>query len=1103
MAVSVVVNITRSDGSTLNLTDIVTALRIKEGRSATQVHESPSKATVSLKSPNPIVELEGLACVILCSFGGAFTELWRGTVASSKYTPPDTQGETEATVEAWGIYTTLLNSQQTFDLEIRVTRDSNSEIAIADVVTTPTGIALTDELTLVVDASTSKVYAWDKAGVRKATADFDLVAANSAPVGLATDGADGILVCDANGEAYAYSTARRHVRNAEDDITLTETAESIGYLPESVVRGVNEQVMYLREQAVYLQNGSKLFDLSGENTGAKGINTSLSSVLLYDAAYKLFYVYTNIRANYWRRDASLDWSLANSDTAFEAYGRIYVQAPGRLLAYDLGTKARNVSYDLITASNFGVWDFSLLTGAAGTAEAMYVQIRRLDLTSQSSLPIYRTYRAPNSGSVWQTAQAIPGTRVRSRNSPGLLAATDTKQLYPTGSTAPPIQTYERETTPVRRAVLGANINAASLLPAGVTVLLSYANSHYAMNDDFVFVASLVEDENDDSGYTNEVLVYSTASGLQGETITLRISGEKGAIIGMYYSRNRLFVRFTDIPENKVLGAGKDPWMAYEPLFSTLYPIDYSGSTIPLRRAAGAVLDTYFDGLYFYTLTATRVSVYTQQGQLLRDRSFTVSAQVSAPVAIVADRDCVYVASTAKVFAYSKNTGVHKPELDVTLDAALTGGLAIDYERSVIYAAVGETVHVYRKPAQPQAAIPVPLHDIALDASVGTASGCVLVDDVFYVCHSDNDLIAAYDRAGVRLTNKEITATAGSAHSGLTSDGETLFVASGDNTIYGYEIATRTRNPLRTATLHDLTGLQAVSVSGTKLYAAADIAGAERLYVYDVAYLNKVDRPRETTKQRYAALVSEVLGSAPMQVSEEARLLPATTVNDPIRDSLRRVIDSEGGRAVDGVLYPRGAWRTQAEDMQLANCTLAITDYGEGAAMVAPPKSEIVDSLIANELVVYDFQGVEHAHLNAASALMFGRVRKEIPTYAELADAVALAEWYAARRGSAFGTLKVTVALLFESNQVAAQALQAAPHTALFVAYEQTETGDVQRRPWIVMNREIQMRATYSVTETTVTYELCPPRQYGIGWVLDGEIPEDRLGMDTILIDAVY
>ena len=227
------VQVTLGDGSTLSLESYIQELTIAEGRPESARYDTVGIAQCSLQVSDSLIAEGGQGTYSRQDFRGAplimlarapdrsYKPFWSGNIHSLKYKSPPQGGLVDIAIEAYDQADVVARADQRVTApRISVTRASNEEIEVFGVSNTPRGMVASDLLLLVVDSGTNRGYVWDIAdGSRNPGADFDLVAANSAPAGICWDGDSTYWVVDSSDRrAYTYSTVPRHARNSALDI---------------------------------------------------------------------------------------------------------------------------------------------------------------------------------------------------------------------------------------------------------------------------------------------------------------------------------------------------------------------------------------------------------------------------------------------------------------------------------------------------------------------------------------------------------------------------------------------------------------------------------------------------------------------------------------------------------------------------------------------------------------------------------------------------------------------------------------------------------------------------------------------------------------------
>ena len=721
---------------------------------------------------------------------------------------------------------------------------------------------------------------------------------------------------------------------------------------------------------------------------------------------------------------------------------------------------------------------------------------------------------------------------------GLIGATSSKTLWLGAKTSTSVNDFEHTAPPLtilEDGVAPVTVRASDDVPTSITLPTRYPSAPYAISDAYVFVADVEADSSDSSGYRNVITVYDAETGLVGAENSLRIRGSEGIVVAMYWANDALMVKMAPIDLEGNVGEPGDRWVAYKPNFDTLDLGEFTGTVIELEGVeppdtASVDYVGTFTGEFYLLLNQAQSTIqgFDVLGNAVDPEPIQVTNTGGTISQIVfTEGDIVYgaVLNPPKVIAFRYPSGERVRELDfdygdvgdIPLTAETFRGMTYDSTNKVIFIGHNITAYAYKVTDSLKTPEYTPELNISLDLELGEPSGIASFGDLVYVCHRDNNHIRAYGTDGVRIPIRDLQATAeGGEYAGLTLNGSTLLtVSSRDNTVYAWTLFTRTRRPSQDFQLFGLNNPEAIAFAGGKLYAAADIDGAERVNVYTVTRSQRVPRPRETTTERYKALAEEALGVALPAALDRgvdlvgnpipARLLPARDVTEGVRDALRRCIDAEGGRAVDGVLYPRGVWRGDASDLTIDSVAVVVTDHELGLEFEDPPKTVVVDSLLWNQVTTADFQEDTYHALSETSAQRWGRRTRSVSTDASFQDAVALTNYYTQRRDEPFQALEVKLSLLHERDEDAWGALvYSRPHYPVYVEYTDEDGREISR-PYLVLWSENNYASKGGEMVIKCKRILVNPRQFGIGWVLDGpsNLTEDVLSLETLLIDDDY
>ena len=482
------------------------------------------------------------------------------------------------------------------------------------------------------------------------------------------------------------------------------------------------------------------------------------------------------------------------------------------------------------------------------------------------------------------------------------------------------------------------------------------------------------------------------------------------------------------------------------------------------------------------------------------------------------RTYLYVSDSTdgKIYVYRIRDGQYFPSLDFDLARGNPVGMTYYSAERTIYAGYSDGADAYVLQNTAQIPTPAPAFDIPL-GNTGAPSGCATDGEILWVCYEDNNAIRAYDLGTkTRAAGRDIPATAGtgSSYRGLAYDDGILYALSaGDNRAYAFDPATRLRLPNRDFELFDTpaSGLQAIALAGSRMYAIADVDGMERIYIYDIEFTTTVPRQRETAAERWRALLAQVSRTTPEAARAGSDELPARDIGGNYREALRRAENAELGRAVLGVMYPRGQWAIndasgRPSDMTKESAALLISESpaGEGVTPATKPVYSVNESLITNQVTVRDFRGRDFQDIDPESVELWGLKSYSYDTDAFSTRTPDLADESLRRYGQPWPVLSLTADTLYEDAENSAALLWARPHSPVYVEYFPDNQEGSSENPWVILRRRLRITPTPGQgARAEIRYSLAPPRQLGIGWVLDSPVGQDVLDSTTILIDEEY
>lgn len=551
------------------------------------------------------------------------------------------------------------------------------------------------------------------------------------------------------------------------------------------------------------------------------------------------------------------------------------------------------------------------------------------------------------------------------------------------------------------------------------------------------------------------------------------------------------------------------WQAYRATFSTsMIPWSFDGS-----EAVGAGLDITFAAGLVWLLDHANNHVFGWDGAGF-PRSIAVT-EVGTDSAMTTDGEFLFIQDISsslpqhKCFAYRISDGRYTPTQDFTFSHASARGMTYDAINKILHVGVTNGTHAYRRPDGISETIRNAPGDFTSEA---VPSGITFANNLIYISSATDNVIKAYTTNGVRHAPADIASgNAGESYVGLTSDSSRIYALAASRKVFVWDATTREQlTSAQFALLETATSVDGISVRGGKLFVTVTVGTSKRVWVYNLESVNFISRPRETSSERWRAIA---LAAAPNTVLPPAptsrRVLPAREISGTVRDALRRVIDSDLGRAVARRLFTRGTWRINEANDKPSGLTadvaaLTISDaarFGEATPITAIRRFE-VDALLSNQVIAEDLDGGTATETDTRSTDAYGRHALDVATDVGAETARAIAEWKLRTFANPYTVHEVTLDLLHEETAVATAALMALPHTPVTLRFTPAGSTLEVTTTKIVLNRVVSMNQVGDETEVTATFQLVSPRLFGIGWTLDGpeQLQEDVLGVYTFLVD---
>jgi len=367
---------------------------------------------------------------------------------------------------------------------------------------------------------------------------------------------------------------------------------------------------------------------------------------------------------------------------------------------------------------------------------------------------------------------------------------------------------------------------------------------------------------------------------------------------------------------------------------------------------------------------------------------------------------------------------------------------------------------------------------ATDSDHTALSGLGYSDGLLYACYSDSaDIQAFSSEDGSRRASEDIYG--GSAASGFIDVAigpQYAYALSASNWIHVFNDGRYIGDIeyFRTAGL----SLIGIRLAGERMFV---LVGGDNKYVevYGLQIQESAFAPRETSTDRVESLVFQLLGQS-LSSGSGGVTLPARHWTGSVRDAIRRVVDSDRGRYVDGRLYPYGRARVNPSG------NLSVTSDH----LVKREQHRNIDSWRINVLQIRDYQQGETEVRNNVSIQAHGVKPRLVETDLERGMAIEVGESYLDNWGESVDVTSVELDALFEDDDTADRMLGSAPHT--LVEFD----GDT----YVVLNREIRLVQKAGAVSTQVRLQLVDPSLWGIvPAVLMGEFLAEEDG-DLMLLE---
>lgn len=1137
-------------GEVVSLASVATAVLGREGRAPSSWRDTAGSVTVELlvndnfitRGDSGIYSTEDFrgAHLELCadSVAGSSEAFFTGVISDVQMSPRQQGTDRSISIVAYDINDQLGSSlQEVSDPSIVLEQVNFESLSLDGVTASPVGLAQIGSVTYVL-ASDGDLYAWGSETARRDTSrDVDLSTSNA--VALASDRSLLLYVLTYNHidtgltAALAFSTGSVFTRASANDLVVPEPIKDLAWASFEFSEGLSPQLVYVaNNNSLRLSDGSTLSDKVDNHdpqTGAYFAQDGEDSFVFGGNSTTRHILKRNGTSAPFTRDSSSDWTVtdhewlrfgsADDDNVFRPNDAFFAKnrwwIPGNtagylLLCYTGNPGRRQSARDISLGSDLG--DIIVYAYWMGYGSEIYCLI---ETRSRDDVTTYRLGK-PDAGDTVRLADTIEipeGVFFGFVSTGSTLQAA--KTLHPGarsqgGTTAPPISVRNGSSIPVgseftyplEDSLWNAQHLTASFSSRSVNQVilgslygsyLRYFPALYVSEDSAFVRFHRSSDGGVETRFTLDV--WEDAIDFEHHWIPMGVwvEGSRKLVVCYRNSHNA-----KDKPQWRAWNSSIDLGSAW-------------GSSGTAEFQDSTVMCVWRSFLVQYVASANELR-FTPLAGGSPDATRTISVDSSTTyLGLESDGVFIYAFASTECHVYrvSDRERVLSEEFAHDVSTADFAGVAYSPGDSVMY--IGKKdgdVLAYSKAGFSTAPSRSSQFDVSLQRNQGRASGIAAAPDNLYICYSDHNRIDVYARSDSESQEVIPDLFGGTVQgfSGIEVQGDYLYLSNSSNgDVYCIDRIFRTRVESR-----DIIGQVSDPSLDIALYGDRfALLTTDSVDVYRGVEVTTISRPAESSAHRWRAIAEQAAQTSLEFPSIPSRDLPEASISGEVREVLRRIEDSEPGRAPSGVLVPHGHWllnkaENKPHDLTRDAAALIVSDDNVGATAVTVPRRSEESALVTTAWRVVDSRGRVYSYLDSTAARVWGVKEREVATYGDTEYTAELAQWMGRRWNKPFPVLTLTLDTFFENASVSSAIVFARPHTPVFVDY--LPDGAVTRSAlsWIVLQRSYSINTVKGGgVSFRASFVLVPPYQLGIGWELGRGQIAIELSENSTLVSEKY
>ena len=358
------------------------------------------------------------------------------------------------------------------------------------------------------------------------------------------------------------------------------------------------------------------------------------------------------------------------------------------------------------------------------------------------------------------------------------------------------------------------------------------------------------------------------------------------------------------------------------------------------------------------------------------------------------------------------------------------------------------------------------------------------DRRLFVCYSDSPLVTAWNTSSsARDMANDINGLASGASGfidiAILDDQVYLLESSGRISVFNTGVYADEIDYFRDRNIN-VVGLRARS---NRLYVL--ISGSNpRVEEYRLQIESVVAAPRQTTSRRAEELV-RLATDQQLESVGSGTDLPGREWEGSLRDAIRRVMDSEYGRFIDGRLYARSSPRNNLANGEALGLRINRNNLYESEQV------KLVDDWVINVIHAVTSDGVVQTIRDRQSVAQYGEKPLSVATDLGVTAARELGQLFLDKWRESVQIIDIYLDAFFESDRQASNMLGAAPHTVVDLSIGQTDG------QYVVLSRDCRIFMADNAVRAVIKLRLIAASLWDIAvttGLLSNQVTLDGVGV---------